>query len=64
MISGDVLCMRQWAATHVLLLDLGLLLRSEVIHDVEELPDLFRSLTLDHVGHGLATDITSKERAT
>ena len=34
-----------------------LLLRSEIVDDVEELADLFRSLTLDHVRHGLASNI-------
>jgi len=36
-----------------------LFLGSEVVDDVEELPDLFRSLALDHVGDGLASDITT-----
>jgi hypothetical protein len=35
-----------------------LLLRSEIVDDVEELPDLLRGLALDHVGNGLAPDIT------
>ena len=34
--------------------NLLLLSLSEVILDVESLPDLLRSLPLDHVGHGLA----------
>ena len=44
--------------THVLLLDLSLLLGREVVHNVEELADLLRSLALDHVCNSLATDIT------
>ena len=36
-----------------------LLLRREIIHDVEEFADLFGCLTLDHVRDGLATNITA-----
>jgi hypothetical protein len=35
-----------------------LLLWGEVIHDVEEFPDLLGCLTLDHVGDGLAAYVT------
>ena len=41
----------------VLLADLLLLRRGEVVLDVEGLPDLLRGLPLDHVGHGLAGHI-------
>lgn len=41
----------------VLLLDLCLLLGSEIVDDVEELPDLLGSLALDHVSDGLASNI-------
>jgi len=41
----------------VLLLDLGLFLRGEVIDYVEELPDLLRCLALDHVGDSLAAHV-------
>ena len=34
-----------------------LLLRSEIVYNVEELPDLLRGLALDHIGDGLAPDI-------
>jgi hypothetical protein len=34
-----------------------LLFGSEIVHDVKELPDLFRGLTLDHVSDGLATHV-------
>jgi hypothetical protein len=44
--------------THILLLDLGLLFRREVVHDVKQLPDLFGGLTLDHVGHSFTSNIT------
>ena len=37
--------------------NLLLLSLSEVILDVESLPDLLRSFPLDHVGHGLAGHI-------
>ena len=36
-----------------------LLLRREIIHDVEEFADLLGCLTLDHVRDGLATNITA-----
>ena len=36
-----------------------LLLRGEVVDDVEEFPDLFRGLALDHVGDGFAPDIAA-----
>lgn len=36
-----------------------LFFRGEVIDDVEELPDFFRGLPLDHVGDGLAPNITT-----
>ena len=45
------------SATHVLLLDLGFLLRREVVNNVEELADLLGRLALDHVRNGLATNI-------
>ena len=35
-----------------------LLLWRKVIHNVEELPDLFRCLTLNHVSHSLESNIT------
>ena len=35
-----------------------LFLRGEVIYDVEQLPNLFRCLALDHVGHSLAAHVT------
>ena len=35
-----------------------LLLWGEVVHDVEQLTNLFWSLALDHVGDRLAADIT------
>ena len=41
----------------VLPADLVFLLGSEVVLDVEGLTDFFRSLTLDHVGDGLAADV-------
>lgn len=41
----------------VLPTNLLLLLGSEVVGDVESLSDLLRGLALDHVGHGLASDI-------
>lgn len=34
-----------------------LLLRSEIVHDVEELPDLFGRLALDHISDSLAPHI-------
>ena len=34
-----------------------LLLGREIVHDVEELADLFRSLSLDHVSYSLASNI-------
>ena len=34
-----------------------LLLGREIVHDVEELADLFRSLALDHVSYSLASNI-------
>ena len=37
-----------------------LLFRREVVDDVEELANLLRRLTLDHVGDGLATDVTGE----
>ena len=37
--------------------NLFFLLGSEVVLDVEGLPDLLWGLALDHVGHGLAGDI-------
>ena len=36
-----------------------LLLRGEVVHDVEQLADLLRRLHLDHVGHSLAANVTA-----
>ena len=41
----------------VLLPDLLLLARGEVVLDVERLPDLLRRLPLDHVGYRLAGDV-------
>jgi hypothetical protein len=41
----------------VLAADLVLLLRSEVVLNVEGLTDLLRRLALDHVGDGLAADV-------
>ena len=41
----------------VLAADLILLLRSEIILDVESLADLLWALAFDHVGDSLATDI-------
>ena len=38
----------------VLLADLLLLAGSEVVLNVESLPDLLRGFPFDHVGHGLA----------
>ena len=38
----------------ILLANLLLLAGSEVVLNVESLPDLLRGLPLDHVGHGLA----------
>jgi hypothetical protein len=35
-----------------------LFLGSEIVYDVEQFPDLFRSLAFDHVRHGLAADVT------
>ena len=34
-----------------------LFLRSEVVDNVEELPNLFRGLSLDHVGDSFASNI-------
>jgi hypothetical protein len=41
----------------VLAADLLLLLRGEVVLDVERLADLVGGLALDHVGDGLAADV-------
>ena len=41
----------------VLAADLVLLLRSEIILDVEGLADLLWGLALDHVGDGFAADV-------
>ena len=38
--------------------DAHLLLRREVVDNVEELADLLRGLALDHVRHGFATNIS------
>ena len=46
-----LLCLHE--ATH-------LFLGSEVVHNVEELADLFRSLTLDHVSNRLAADVAKR----
>jgi hypothetical protein len=43
--------------THVLLLDLCLLLGRKVVDDVEELADLLGRLALDHVRDRLASDV-------
>ena len=53
--------MRRVNVTHVLLLDLRLLLRGEVVDDVEKLPDFLRGLSLNHVRHRFATDIAVHE---
>ena len=37
----------------------NLFLRGEVVHDVEELPNLLRGLALDHIGDGLAPNIAT-----
>jgi hypothetical protein len=37
--------------------DVFLLLLSEVVRDVERLPDLLGRLALDHVGNGLAANV-------
>ena len=39
-----------------------LLFRSEIVNNVEELPNLLRSFTLDHVGDSLAPDIAVQHR--
>ena len=52
--SGDVLL---FLAPLVLLPDLLLLGGREVVLDVERLADLLGGLALDHVGHGLASDV-------
>ena len=39
--------------------DLRFLLRCEVVHDVEQLPDLLRRLALDHVCDSFAAHIPS-----
>ena len=39
-----------------------LLFRSEIVNNVEELPNLLRSFTLDHVGDSLAPDIAAQHR--
>lgn len=44
-------------APFVLFADLLFLLWREVVLDVERLPDLFRSLSLDHVSHSFAGNI-------
>jgi len=44
----------------ILTADLVLLLRGEVILDVERLSDLVGALALDHVGDGLAADIKQR----
>jgi hypothetical protein len=44
----------------VLAADLLLLLRREVVRDVECLANLLRRLALDHIGHGLAADIEKR----
>lgn len=49
-------------ATYILLLDLSFLFGCEIVDDVEELPDLLRSLALDHVGNGLASYVTIGHR--
>lgn len=49
--------MRRVKVTHVLLLDLRLLLRGEVVDNVEKLPDFLGGLSLYHVRHSFATDI-------
>jgi len=38
-----------------------LLLRGEIVHDVEELPNLFGCLTLDHISDSLAAHITTNK---
>ncbi len=44
----------------VLTSDLLLLLRREVVGDVERLADLLRRLALDHVGNGLAANVEKR----
>lgn len=44
----------------ILATNLVFLLWSEVVLDVERLADLFRGLSLDHVGNGLATHIEQR----
>ena len=41
----------------IFLSDLFLLAGSEVVLDVERLPDFLGGLALDHVGHSLAGDV-------
>lgn len=60
MFSLKAACRVQRKETHVLLLDLCLLLGSEIVDDVEELPDLLGSLALDHVSDGLASNIARR----
>ena len=49
------------AMTHVLLLDLSLFFGGEIVHDVEELANFLRGLTLDHVSNGLAANIAERK---
>lgn len=47
--------------TDVLLLDLGFLLRSEVVDNVEHLADFLGLFPLDHVRHRLAPNVPNSE---
>lgn len=40
--------------------DLILLLRREIIRNIESLPDLLGALALNHIRHGLAADIEER----
>lgn len=40
--------------------DLLLLLRCEIVRDVERLPNLFRRFTLDHIGNSLAANVKKR----
>lgn len=51
---------RRRSTTYILLLDLRLLLRSEVVDNVEELTNLFRCLTLNHICNSLASNIAKQ----
>jgi len=55
-----ILCDLTILSPLVLAADLLLLLRSEVVGDIEGLADLLRGLALDHVGDGLAANIKKR----